>query len=69
MCGENQSGHSSFAVLGAHLWAKWEHNPNRLGVPQCGKEINVATQPLLSWGPTGAHNGFITPTVLGVPNL
>ena len=49
----------------AHMWAKWLHHPYRLGGPQSsarGQKSEMATCP------TCGKNGYITPTVLGVPN-
>ena len=40
MWGLNQRGYIIFAVLGDHTWAKYLHNPYRLGVLQCGDKIS-----------------------------
>ena len=49
----------------AHMWAKRLHHPCRLGGPQHstrGQQCEMAT-----WATCG-QRGYITPTVLGVPN-
>ena len=35
-------GYLTHAVLGAHMWAKWLHNPYCLGGPQGKAEIKMA---------------------------
>ena len=50
----------------AHMWAKWLHQPCRRGGPQHsarGQKSEMATCP------TCGQNGYITPAVLGVPNV
>ena len=48
----------------AHLWARWLHNPYRLGDPhrfRAGESFNV-------W-PTCAQGGYISPAASGLPPL
>ena len=46
----------------AHKWAKRQHHPFGLGVPQCS-----ARGSKLKW-PTSGQSGYITPAFWGVPN-
>ena len=49
----------------AHKWARWLHNPCRLGGPhrfRAGGRITEAV-----W-PTCGHSGYLTLAVLGIPN-
>ena len=66
-----RNGYPTLAISGAHVWAKWLHNPYRLGgspTPSAGRKAQVATSPLLSREPTCGQSGYITPAILGVPN-
>ena len=47
------------------LFASWSWNLLYFNV---GTKSEVATEPLLSRGPTCGHKGYITLAVLGVPN-
>ena len=49
----------------AHMRAKWLHHPYRLGCPQ--RSARRKKSEMFTW-PTCVQSGYITPTVLGVPN-
>ena len=49
----------------AHMRAKWLQHPCRLGGPQWSAQGQKSEMPM--WSPCG-QSGYITPTVLGVPN-
>ena len=48
------------------MWSKWLHYRYRLGGPQRTAERQRSE--MATW-PTCGHSGYITPTVLGVPNV
>ena len=46
----------------AHKWARWLHNPCRMGVPAASERGGQNQR----W-PTSGQGGYITPAVWGVP--
>ena len=48
-----------------HMWAKWMHQPCRLGGPHRSERGQKSETAM--W-PTCGQRGYITPAVLGVPN-
>ena len=66
---KSKSANIVLAVLGAHMWAKWSHNPCHLGGPLSRDKLKDGSKTLTILVAQGWAKWRCNPTVYGVPHV